>query len=196
MKTSERSVEGTDVPAESPKDARSSGVVAVPAIPAPTVVGFVTLLREQGVWPAVRAAVLARDPFASHWIDRIGDSSMCPLDRACLLMTGAESVVGAVRLRELGSIRFARAMETGLLAPMLRSWARTFVGDAGTLVQLTPHLWRGSTQGLGTVEIAELSHPAGGAAQRRSCSPAITPRSSAAARGTSTSRGGPGACSR
>jgi len=162
MKTSERSVEGTKVPAEAPRDARSSGVVAVPAVPTAAVVNFVTLLREEGAWTTVRQAAMARDPFASHWIDRISEASMCPLDRACALMTATEGVVGPVRLRQLGSIRFARAMETGLLAPMLRSWARTFVGDAGTLVQLTPHLWRGSTQGLGTVEVAELSQPSGG----------------------------------
>lgn len=158
-----RRVEGTtSVPAEAPADAKSSGVVAVPAIPSPSVAGFVALLREEGAWTSVRAEVMARDPFASHWIDRISEASMCPLDRACALMAGAAHVLGDARLRELGAIRFGRAMETGLLAPMLRSWARAFVGDAGTVVRLTPHLWRGSTQGLGSVEIAELVHPGDG----------------------------------
>jgi len=157
-----RHVEETKDLAEAPRNAGSSGVVPVPAIPTASVVGFVTLLRQEGAWADVRTAVMKSDPFASHWVDRISDASMCPLDRACSLMTAAEGVIGAVRLRQLGSIRFARAMETGLLAPMLRSWARAFVGDAGTVVKLTPHLWRGSTQGLGTVEVTELSHPASG----------------------------------
>jgi hypothetical protein len=137
-------------------DAKSSGVVAVPAITSHSVRGFVTLLREAGQWQAVRAEAIARDPFASHWIDRTGDGTWCPIDRGHVLAEATRAIVGDRAIRELGLTRFSRAMDTGVLAPMLRSWARTVAPDTTTLVKLVPHLWRAASQGLGDLKVHEV----------------------------------------
>ncbi|MBX7191397.1 MAG: hypothetical protein K1X94_05040 [Sandaracinaceae bacterium] len=118
--------------------------------------GFVAVLKELGHWPAVRAEVLRRDPFASHWIDSVADGTWCPLDRGGLLVEAARGLLGDDAIRDLGSRRFARAMDTGVLAPMLRSWARSVAPDTTTLVKLTPHLWRAASQGLGEMKVLEV----------------------------------------
>lgn len=138
-------------------DAKSSGVVAVPAITSHSVRGFITLLRETGQWQAVRAEAVARDPFAVHWIDRVGDGTWCPIDRGHVLASATLAIVGERAIREMGFARFSRAMDTGVLAPMLRSWARTVAPDTTTLVKLMPHLWRAASQGLGDLKVHEVT---------------------------------------
>lgn len=128
-------------------------MVAVPAVTTHSIVGFITMLKERGRWDEVRADVLARDPFASHWIDRVADGSWCPLDRGAQLITAAHRLVGDGGVRSMGIARFSRAMDTGVLAPMLRSWARTVAPETETLVKLAPHLWRASSQGLGELKV-------------------------------------------
>ncbi len=136
-------------------EAKASGVVAVPVVATSLVTGIRLLLRELGLTDAVRTAVVAADPFASRWIDRGPEEAWCPIDRYLAVIAGLGTVVGEAKLRELGRLRFARAMETGRLAPILRSWERAFQGDPVELVKVAPHLWRGVTQGLGEVRLLE-----------------------------------------
>lgn len=138
-----------------PEEASSSGVVAVPALRTGSVLGGIAVLRERGQWEAVRAEVFRRDPFASHWIDRVADGAWCPLDRGIALFDALHALYGEEGARALGTTRFARSMETGVLAPMLRSWARVVAPDAVALVKLAPHLWRAGSQGLGDVRVLE-----------------------------------------
>ncbi len=131
-------------------------MVVVPAVTTHSIRGFVTILRESGHWSAVRSEVLRRDPFASHWVDTVADGTWCPLDRGGLLVEAARTLLGDDAIREMGSRRFVRAMDTGVLAPMLRSWARSVAPDTTTLVKLTPHLWRAASQGLGEMKVLEV----------------------------------------
>ncbi len=128
----------------------------MPAVTTQSIVGFVTMLKERGLWDAVRTDILRRDPFASHWVDRIADSTWCPLDRGAQLIETAHGLLGDDGVRSLGVARFSRAMDTGVLAPMLRSWARTVAPDTMTLVKLAPHLWRAGSQGLGELKVLEV----------------------------------------
>lgn len=128
----------------------------MPCITSPSIVGFVALLRERGHWPAVREEVVRRDPFASRWIDRIADGTWCPLERGIGVIEAAEALLGPDSVRELGFSRFSRSMDTGVLAPMLRSWARSVGPDTTTLMRLTPHLWRAASQGLGEMRVLDV----------------------------------------
>lgn len=157
MKRNEEHASSVESTAPKDADAKSSGVVAVPAITGHSIRGFVKLLRETGCWPAVRAEALSRDPFASHWIDRVGDTTWCPIDRGHILAEATRTIVGDRAIREMGFTRFSRAMDTGVLAPMLRSWARTVAPDTATMVKLAPHLWRAASQGLGELKVEEVS---------------------------------------
>jgi hypothetical protein len=139
-----------------PDDANESGVVMVPAVTTHSIVGFITVLKERGRWDEVRADVLAHDPFANHWVDRVADGTWCPLDRSARLLASAHRVLGDEGVRSIGVARFSRAMDTGVLAPMLRSWARTVGPDTMTIVKLTPHLWRAGSQSLGELKVLEV----------------------------------------
>lgn len=123
------------------------------ALPRRTVLGFLGLLRELGVDREVRERVRAFDPEAARWLGSPDDEPFCPLRYVCAVMNAALDVLGEERLRSLGTRRFAQAMETGQLAPMLRSWSRAFADDVRSIVRLTPHLWRGSTRGLGDIRV-------------------------------------------
>jgi hypothetical protein len=152
----ERAQRASEAVSSDPEDAKSSGVVAVPALSMQSIGGFRKLLDERGNWSSVRAETRARDPFADHWIDSIGDGTWFPIDRTSLLMESTRAVLGDHAVRELGFARLSRAMDTGVLAPMLRSWARTVAPDTGTLVKLAPHLWRAISQGLGELKVLEV----------------------------------------
>lgn len=126
------------------------------------------LLRERGDWPRVREEMLRRDLFAQHWVETLSEGTWCTLDRGQLLIDSTRTVLGERAIREMGYRRLSRAMDTGVLAPMLRSWARTVAPDTATLVRLTPHLWRASSQGLGELKVLEAeAHEGGGHARIR-----------------------------
>jgi hypothetical protein len=156
VKHDEGLASSVESPASKDADAKFSGVVAVPAVAGNSISGFVKLLRDTGQWPAVRAEVLVRDPFGSHWIDRVGDSTWCPIDRGHILAEATRAVLGDRGIREMGFTRFYRSMDTGVLAPMLRSWARTVMPDTATMVKLVPHLWRAVSHGLGELKVEEV----------------------------------------
>lgn len=126
-----------------------------PSVSGSVVAGTRVLLLEQGLWPKVRDAFLAAHGAQCGWIDEsLGERW---LDAGCYvqLIEAVRVVVGDVSLREVGKQRFARATEGGTLAPIVRSWARTFRHDPAELVRATPHLWGGGTRNLGRLRLVE-----------------------------------------
>jgi hypothetical protein len=144
-----------------PASAKQSGVVGVPAVSASLVTGLRLLVGELGIGAEVRARVLAADPFAKHWVDTPPEGGWSPVDRYLAVWRAVGTLVGDERLRELGRVRFEHAMDSGSLAPILRSWARTLRHDPDELVKVAPHLWRGISQNLG--ELRVLSNESGSA---------------------------------
>lgn len=158
-RVSERAV--APVGLEAPASAKQSGVVGVPAVSTSMVTGLRLLVGELGIGAEVRARVLAADPFAKRWVDAPPEGSWSPVDRYLTVWRAVGALVGEESLRELGRVRFERAMDSGSLAPILRSWARTLRDDPEEMVRVAPHLWRGITQNLG--ELRVLSREAGAA---------------------------------
>lgn len=136
-------------------DLRSSDVVPVPAVATSLVSGLRLLVRELGLANEVRAAILASDPFAAYWVDQTPEADFTPVDRYLAMWTALGRLVSPEKLRELGHERFRRGMDSGRVAPILRSWARTCRDDPADLVRVAPHVWRGITRELGELRVLE-----------------------------------------
>ncbi len=131
-----------------------------PLIAGSAVNGVRHLLLEEGVWDAVRAALVRARPDAVAWIDT--DLSVdptktewIPVARYVQMMDALYAAVGDERTFALGRERAHRTAVAGAFAPVVRSWQRTFGRDVGEFLKLTFHAWSTQTRHLGEFELAD-----------------------------------------
>ena len=118
------------------------------------------LLIDEGVWEAVKTALLARAPSAAEWIER--EIAVDPTKVEWVsanhhgeLMDALLDVVGADRTFALGRERLHRTAQAGAFAPIVRAWARSFGRSPEEFLRLTTHAWSAQTKNFGPVKPTE-----------------------------------------
>lgn len=128
-----------------------------PRIAATVVSGIRRTLVDQGTWPRIRARVLADRPAAQSWIDAALEHAWCPLDWHLAILSAVASELGERGVIEFGAARLRDNMRGGVLAPVLRSWMRSYGSAPGHLMRVAPHMWHAMTRGVGRVEVTETA---------------------------------------
>jgi hypothetical protein len=110
------------------------------------------LLRD-GRWEAVRARLLALDPHAAEWIDAplIGDWQ--PAERHFAIMRALLAEVGVEGIRQYGRRRLEESLRIGPVAPILRSWLRSYSGAPQAFLRVHPHMWQAITRNMGRMAL-------------------------------------------
>lgn len=124
-----------------------------PAIASSVVSGVRRLLIEDGRWIDVRERMIARDPRASEWIDGTIVGPWIALERHLAIMSALQDVVGDDGLRAIGKNRLRDSVSAGVLAPIFRSWARSYAAAPAQLIRVTPHVWSAATRNLGSLRV-------------------------------------------
>ena len=126
-----------------------------PRIASSVVSGVRRTLIDLGQWTRVRAHVLSERPEATEWIDTALDrDAWCPIEWHLSMMCAVGHELGDEGAREFGGARLRDNMRGGIIAPILRSWMRSYGNAPGHLMRVTPHIWQAVTRALGKVVVA------------------------------------------
>lgn len=125
-------------------------------VAASIVSGLRRLLIEEGRWPAVREAAIARSALAGEWIDASLRDAWVPMERHVAIMQACADVLGDEGVRALGVARVHDSLKGGVLSPILRSWLRSYAGAPGQLLRVTPHVWSAVVRHAGRLELVEM----------------------------------------
>lgn len=125
-----------------------------PRIASSVVSGIRRTLIELGQWKRVRASVLTLRPEAGGWVDAALDHERwCPVAWHLAVMSAIRLELGEGGARELGAARLRDNLRAGSIAPILRSWMRSYGSAPGHLMRVTPYVWNAVTRALGRVEV-------------------------------------------
>lgn len=116
--------------------------------------GMRHMLLEHDRWAQVRERLIARDPHAAEWIDARHIGDWYPMERHVAMMGAFQDVVGDEGLRAFGKMRLREALLGGMLAPIFRSWTRSYVSAPSQFLRVTPHAWRAVTRNAGRMSVA------------------------------------------
>lgn len=132
-------------------------VVDEPVVASSLVSAIRRLLIEQGRWDDVRVRLCAIDARAAEWIDAPLGGPWYPLERHLALMAALSDLFGEDGLRELGRQRMQETMHGGVLAPLFRSWVRSFRGAPRPFLRVVPHAWSAATRRVGRLAIVHAA---------------------------------------
>lgn len=126
-----------------------------PRIASSVVSGVRRTLIDLGEWKRVRGAVLALRPDADGWVDSALDhQTWCPADWHFVVMSAIRLELGESGAREFGAARLRDNLQGGRIAPILRSWMRSYGSAPGHLLRVAPYVWNAVTRALGRIDVS------------------------------------------
>lgn len=120
-----------------------------PLVASALLTGIRGLLLQDGRWEAVRARLLATEAHASEWVDAPLVGDWHPAEWHFAIMRALLGEVGVDGIRAYARRRLESALSVGALAPILRSWLRSYSTAAETFLRVNPHVWSASTRNMG-----------------------------------------------
>jgi hypothetical protein len=130
-------------------------LVSAPLIASSVVSGVRRTLIVNGLWDDVRRQAIARDARVLEWIDTPLSSPWSPVEKHLAVMEAIAASLGDEGARAFGRTRLREGLEGGVLAPVLRSWMRSYGSAPAHLMRVAPHMWRAVTRGLGRLVVLE-----------------------------------------
>jgi len=135
------------------RESRPPGHVREPSIASGLVRSLRGSLIEHGAWPAVYERFQASYPDVDAWLESASQQDWVSMEGHMAMVEALGAVIGVEKLAELGSARLRASLQGGFLAPIIRSWARSF-SEPGDLVRVLPHAWQAIARGCGRAEEA------------------------------------------
>ncbi|MBZ0119125.1 MAG: hypothetical protein K8H88_19170 [Sandaracinaceae bacterium] len=121
----------------------------LPRIAASLLNGVRQTMIDEGHWADVERVLFELDPHAPSWLKAAERGEWVLAEHHLCVIEAMRRVLGAQALERYGAAHLRRDMETGALAPVLRSWARSFARDPHELLRVIPHAWQAVTRNLG-----------------------------------------------